>query len=260
MRVVPLYVNFGAESFRDHIDIGSHDFYDRLRAAPRCRRPRSRRRRTSSTPTSSSRATSGSTRCSSREALRHVPVGRHRRRDDGRRPDPRRRHRDGVARGGTARARDPAPPRARHDRRGDRGADRALQGGERRRLHRRDPRVPAEGRPDRAGAGARRHAAEREADPLRSTTGSSTRSGKVRGRAEGARGVRRVFTSATRGQRRGCGSRSRTPRRPSGSRCSPTSPRRRARRREIELVENLGAVVGTHAGPGAVGFFWFQDE
>ena len=30
-------------------------------------------------------------------------------------------------------------------------------------------------------------------------------------------------------------------------------------RAEIELVETLGAVVGTHAGPGAVGFFWFQD-
>ena len=29
---------------------------------------------------------------------------------------------------------------------------------------------------------------------------------------------------------------------------------------EIELVENLGAVVGTHAGPGSVGFFWLQDE
>lgn len=28
---------------------------------------------------------------------------------------------------------------------------------------------------------------------------------------------------------------------------------------EFELVEILGAVVGTHAGPGAVGFFWFQD-
>ena len=27
----------------------------------------------------------------------------------------------------------------------------------------------------------------------------------------------------------------------------------------IDLVEPLGAVVGTHAGPGAVGFFWFQD-
>jgi DegV family protein with EDD domain len=29
---------------------------------------------------------------------------------------------------------------------------------------------------------------------------------------------------------------------------------------EIELVETLGAVIGTHAGPGAVGFFWFHDE
>ena len=28
---------------------------------------------------------------------------------------------------------------------------------------------------------------------------------------------------------------------------------------EIELVRTLGAVVGTHAGPGAVGFFWLQD-
>ena len=27
----------------------------------------------------------------------------------------------------------------------------------------------------------------------------------------------------------------------------------------IDLVEPLGAVVGTHAGPGAVGFFWLQD-
>lgn len=29
---------------------------------------------------------------------------------------------------------------------------------------------------------------------------------------------------------------------------------------EIEFTATLGAVVGTHAGPGAVGFFWFQDE
>ena len=28
---------------------------------------------------------------------------------------------------------------------------------------------------------------------------------------------------------------------------------------EIEFTATLGAVVGTHAGPGAVGFFWFQD-
>ena len=29
---------------------------------------------------------------------------------------------------------------------------------------------------------------------------------------------------------------------------------------DIELVTTLGAVVGTHAGPGTVGFFWFQDD
>lgn len=29
---------------------------------------------------------------------------------------------------------------------------------------------------------------------------------------------------------------------------------------EIELVTTLGAVVGTHAGPGTVGFFWFSDD
>jgi DegV family protein with EDD domain len=29
---------------------------------------------------------------------------------------------------------------------------------------------------------------------------------------------------------------------------------------QIEIVTDLGAVVGTHAGPGTVGFFWFDDE
>jgi fatty acid kinase fatty acid binding subunit len=29
---------------------------------------------------------------------------------------------------------------------------------------------------------------------------------------------------------------------------------------EIELVTTLGPVVGAHAGPGTVGFFWFEDE
>ena len=28
---------------------------------------------------------------------------------------------------------------------------------------------------------------------------------------------------------------------------------------DIEIVTTLGAVVGTHAGPGCVGFFWFDD-
>lgn len=34
LRVVPLYVHFGEESFRDHVEIGSHAFYERLEAAP----------------------------------------------------------------------------------------------------------------------------------------------------------------------------------------------------------------------------------
>ena len=29
---------------------------------------------------------------------------------------------------------------------------------------------------------------------------------------------------------------------------------------QIEIATTLGAVVGTHAGPGTVGFFWFTDE
>jgi hypothetical protein len=28
---------------------------------------------------------------------------------------------------------------------------------------------------------------------------------------------------------------------------------------ELEVVTVLGPVVGTHAGPGTVGFFWFAD-
>jgi fatty acid-binding protein DegV len=29
---------------------------------------------------------------------------------------------------------------------------------------------------------------------------------------------------------------------------------------KVKLVTLLGAVVGTHAGPGTIGFFWFQDR
>lgn len=36
--------------------------------------------------------------------------------------------------------------------------------------------------------------------------------------------------------------------------------RHRRPRAEIEAVTDLGAVLGAHAGPGTVGFFWFQDD
>ncbi len=29
---------------------------------------------------------------------------------------------------------------------------------------------------------------------------------------------------------------------------------------EIEIATQLGAVLGTHAGPGTIGFFWFEDD
>jgi fatty acid-binding protein DegV len=29
---------------------------------------------------------------------------------------------------------------------------------------------------------------------------------------------------------------------------------------QIELETSLGAVIGAHAGPGTVGFFWFTDD
>jgi DegV family protein with EDD domain len=35
--------------------------------------------------------------------------------------------------------------------------------------------------------------------------------------------------------------------------------RRERPRAEIEVVTSLGSVVGTHAGPGTIGFFWFAD-
>src|SRR5206468_652586 len=33
-RVVPLYVNFGTDSFKDGVDLTAHEFYERLRASP----------------------------------------------------------------------------------------------------------------------------------------------------------------------------------------------------------------------------------
>ena len=33
-RVVPLYVRFGDESYRDYVELSPHEFYERLRTAP----------------------------------------------------------------------------------------------------------------------------------------------------------------------------------------------------------------------------------
>ena len=96
MRVVPLYVRFGDESFRDYVELGPDEFYERLRTRRRrCRRPRSRRRRTSWRPTRSSPATSGSSRSTSRRKLSGTfASARSRPQAARRRPGPRCRLRD----------------------------------------------------------------------------------------------------------------------------------------------------------------------
>ena len=125
MRVVPLYVRFGEESFRDYVELDPHDFYARLRTASELP--------TTSQPTPQDfltvyHALAGYERIYSlhisAKLSGHVPE-RVARRDRGGRPDPPRRHRVGVGRDRDARDRDPGAARARHDRRGDRGADRS---------------------------------------------------------------------------------------------------------------------------------------
>ena len=84
--------------------------------------------------------------------------------------------------------------------------------------------------------------------------------GKVRGRQKALEEFERVFRDTTEDtpglrvsiahvERAGVDRRAHRP-----------HPPKRGRRPRSSSCENLGAVVGTHAGPGAVGFFWFQDE
>ena len=113
MRVVPLYVRFGEESFRDYVELDPHDFYDEAEdgfgaaddlaadaAGLPHRLPRARRLRADLLA------------AHLREALGHVPERVPRRRGRGR-ADPARRHRVRVGRDRDALARDPGAARAR---------------------------------------------------------------------------------------------------------------------------------------------------
>ena len=125
MRVVPLYVRFGEESFRDYVELDPHDFYARLKTAPELP--------TTSQPTPQDfltvyHALAGYERIYSLhisaklsgtfQSASLAAAGRGR-------PDPPRRHRVGLGRDRDALARDPGAARARDDGRGNRGADRA---------------------------------------------------------------------------------------------------------------------------------------
>ena len=217
MRVVPLYVRFGEESFRDHVDIGARDFYRRLKSRGRAADD------VAADAAGLPHGLRGSGRLRARvlvapvgEAVRNLPVRVARRRAGERRQDPRRRLGDGVARGGAAGARDPAAPGRRHDRRRDRGSCSTVSGA----------RTVSSSRSARwstcrrvAGSVARRrsrHVAAREADPLRRGRGDRPDRPCAR-QAEGARGVRQGVHGPPPATRPGCGSRSPTPMPPSGS-------------------------------------------
>ena len=260
MRDVPLYVRFGEDSLKDHVEISSSEFYERLAAAtelPTTSQPTPQdfltayenlvtegyeriysihlSAKLSGTFQSASLAATelggdrivliDSETASLACAMLALAIQRR------------------LARGTTAtRSKGSLPVQARH--RSD--------------LHRRHARLSAEGRPDRPCAGPCGLDPPREADPRPWRTARSFPIARVRGRKRRSRNSR-VCSRTRRGTKPDCGCRS--------TRECPdwvdvlidfvTKARPHA---EIELVETLGAVVGTHAGPGAVGFFWFQDD
>ena len=202
-RVVPLYVRFGEESFRDYVDMSPSAFYERLASA--------KETPTTSQPTPAdfhavyaelapqyerilsiqlSSTLSGT--FASAEAAAELLGRRDRARD-------RLGHRLGGAR--DARARRAAPPRARDDRRGDRRARRPLPGRPPPALHGEHARVPGAGRPHRPRGRAGREPAEREADPHDPRRRGRAAEARARQR-EGVRGVPRRCSRRRRPTRR----------------------------------------------------------
>jgi DegV family protein with EDD domain len=258
MRVVPLYVRFGEESFRDHVDIGSHDFYERLKAAPALP--------TTSQPTPQdflsafedlgayervyalhlSAKLSGTFQSASLAAnelggdririvdaetaslavaLLALAIQRR------------------LARGTTDEEVEELIERFKRDNRVvfTVGTLEYLQKG---------------GRIGRAQALA---GTLLNVKPILSVAdGEILPIGKVRGRQRALEEFARVFAETTQDQP-GLRIAIAHADAPEWIQVLTDLVQKVRPQAEIELVENLGAVVGTHAGPGAVGFFWFQD-
>jgi len=259
MRVVPLYVNFGADSFRDQVDIDSHDFYERLREAPALP--------TTSQPTPQD-FVDAYDQLAGYERIYALQLSA---------------ELSGTFQSAVAAAEEVAGDRIRVvDTRTASLAVGLLALAIQRRLARgtTDEEIEAlierfkkengvvftvatleylqkGGRIGRAQALA---GTLLNVKPILSVDdGVIHPIGKVRGRQKALEEFARVFTSSTENV--------------AGLRIAIahadapewievlTDLVAKARPlAEIELVENLGAVVGTHAGPGAVGFFWFSDD
>jgi hypothetical protein len=188
-RVVPLYVRFADESLRAGVDIGSSEFYRRLRKSSvfpttsqptpndflACYREFGAFERILSLHVSS--RVSG-TFTSAEAAAMELGDGRVRAVDT----------ETASASIAMLALAIQAPARAGHDRRGGRRARRALSTGARAAVHGRHARVPPAGRPHRQGGRLRGDAAAGEADPLDPRRRGGAGQARARG-AEGARGT-----------------------------------------------------------------------
>ena len=238
------------------------EFYERLRAAPSCRRPRSRPRPTSPPPTTSCarlradhlapHLRAGS-RARSRARARRPPelgdaVRVHRL---AARPRPRSRCSRSASSAGSRRAR---PTRT---------IDAFVERFQREAgllLHGRHARVPRPRRPDRPGA--RGWPAQLlQVKPILTIADGEVVPGRPRARQpQGARRARVASSSADRptAARRMVGiAHADAPERLDGA--ARARPARPARARGSRSRRRSGAVVGTHAGPGTVGLFWFAE-
>ena len=255
MRVVPLYVRFGEESFRDYVELDPHDFYERLKTASELP--------TTSQPTPQDfltvyHALAGYERiysCTSRRSSRAPSRARRSRRPtratgSGSSTPSRRRSGSGcsslgiqelLARGTTDEevealiARTESAPgssspstRSSSSPRADGSAAKALIGQPAQRqadpLDRGRQVVPL----TRARGRAKAFEEFRKRFEEATTDGPGLAVGIAHAEAEDAVEQLRGIVLASRPQA------------------------------DVKLVTSLGAVVGTHAGPGTVGFFWFQ--
>ena len=190
-RIVPLYVRFGAESYRDYVDIGPAEFYARLRTADELP--------TTSQPTPADflaayEELAGYERVLSLHLSSKLSgtfdereprgVGRRATACAGHR------HRHGFCGDRDARARDPAPARAGDDRRGGGRAARTVQARVGARLHARHARVPGTRRAHRPRRRAGRASSCTSSRSSRSREGEVLPVKRVRGNRKAIAGVR----------------------------------------------------------------------
>ena len=258
MRVVPLYVRFGEESFRDHVDIGSHDFYERLKAAPALP--------TTSQPTPQD-FLSVFEKLGSYERVYSLHLSA---------------KLSGTLQSATLAAEEIGGDRVRLvdaetaslavamlalaiQRRLARGTTDEEVEELIERFKRENGVVFTVGTLEYLQKGGRIGRAQALAGTLLNVKpilsvadGVIVPIGKVRGRQRALEEFARAFSAATED---GPGLRIAIAHAdaPEWVDVITDLVRRLRPQAEIELVEALGAVVGTHAGPGAVGFFWFQD-